>query len=273
MFGLAVITMAVSLLVPQVLAITGGKVDTDNNYSNVGALVMFPPGYEPFPGASGILIHPRVLLTAGHVTDFIEQHPDVLPFCRVSFGTDALDPSTWLEIETVITHPNYRPGGNCGHKNDVGIIILKTPVFDVPTEKLPDACFLDDLWAEGLLREPGHGGVPFKVVGYGSTLDWPPPVTGPRDGWRRFADSEYLALLPEWLHLLQNPATGNGGTGFGDSGGPVFWYAPDGTRVLVAVTSWGDPKLVAMNFYWRTDIPETLDFTNDVIAMVDAGLL
>jgi len=33
----------------------------------------------------------------------------------------------------------------------------------------------------------------------------------------------------------------------------------------VAVTSRGDPNCVATNIAWRTDIPETLDFIDQVI--------
>ncbi len=72
-------------------------------------------------------------------------------------------------------------------------------------------------------------------------------------------------MLPGWLHLLQNFSTGNDGVGYGDSGGPLFWIQPDGRRVMVGITSWGDPNCVAMNFYWRADIPATLDFINSVV--------
>ncbi len=252
-------------------AITGGQVDQNDTYANVGAFVPVPPdGSPPFVAFSGTLIHPRVLLTAGHCTDILVQNPSAIPLCRVSFGTYALDPTSWREIETVITHPNYTPltpNGNARPTlNDVGVVILKEPIYDVPLAKLPYAGLFDDLNRAGLLREPGQGGVPFRVVGYGSTLQRNPPVIGDLgDGWRRFADSEYLNVLPGWLLLQQNFSTGNGGTGYGDSGGPVFWIEPEGTRVVVGITSWGDVNCVAMNFYWRADIPATLDFINSVI--------
>ncbi|MBP7934262.1 MAG: trypsin-like serine protease [Phycisphaerae bacterium] len=255
-------------------AITGGEVDENNTYSNVGAVVWLPPdGSGPSVGCSGILIHPRVLLTAGHGTIFPEENPWVIPLSFVSFGTNALDPSTWHEVQTVITHPNYNPLAWNQSCNDVGVIILKRPVRirKVPLAKLPDEGFLDDLKTAGLLREPGQGGVPFIVAGYGSTGNWPPqppPEVVPVDGLRRFAHSDYLALSPGWLYTLMNPATGNGGTGYGDSGGPAFWVKPDGTLVLVALTGHGDPNLVAINVAWRVDLPETLDFIDWVINTV-----
>lgn len=269
----AVVGGAVALLLisaalgDRAWAITGGEVDQDNTYSNVGAVVGILPGSsEPMVAQSGILIHPRVLLTAGHGTLFMEQNPWTIPISRVSFDEYAFDPTTGHEVEAVITHPNYNPAVHASPaRNDVGVIILKEPVFSVPLANLPSVGYLDDLQKAKLLRQPGQGGMPFKVVGYGSTLLWPPPVNLDGDGWRRFADSDCLNVLPGWLLLLQNLAAGNGGTGYGDSGGPAFWIEPDGTRTVVAVTGWGDPNLVGMGFYWRVDIPETLDFIAQVI--------
>ncbi len=60
-----------------------------------------------------------------------------------------------------------------------------------------------------------------------------------------------------------------GGIEYRDSGGPAFWIQPDGTRVFVGLTSWGDFKLVATSFYWRVDLPETLDFIQQVIQRLE----
>jgi hypothetical protein len=264
--------VAWALFAQQALAITGGQVDEDNIYSNVGCL--FVPGDSEFPpwvSASGTLIHPRVLLTAGHVTAFFDEHYLAAPYFRVTFGNNINEPAAWYEIETWITHPDYRDiGMNNPKSNDVGVIILKQPVINVTPAQLPPyAGFLDDLKAWRLLREPGQGGAPLTVAGYGSTLDWPPPESIPGDGLRRFVQTECLGLTQSWLFTLMNPATGNGAGGYGDSGGPNFWVQPDGTLILVAITSRGDPNLVATNITWRADIPETLDFINQVLALVD----
>jgi secreted trypsin-like serine protease len=65
--------------------------------------------------------------------------------------------------------------------------------------------------------------------------------------------------------MSQNQATGDGGTCYGDSGGPAFWTEEDGTEILVGITSWGDANCVATGFNYRVDITETLDFIESVI--------
>jgi len=102
------------------------------------------------------------------------------------------------------------------------------------------------------------------VVGYGATLSWPPPVIS-YDPKRRKAESEYRALLKTWLRVSQNQATSDGGSCYGDSGGPVFWQDDNGDLILVGITSWGDAQCVSASFNYRTDIPETLDFIDGVV--------
>jgi hypothetical protein len=38
----------------------------------------------------------------------------------------------------------------------------------------------------------------------------------------------------------------------------------------VGVTSWGDAQCVSMGFYYRVDIPQTLDFIEAVEASLDS---
>jgi hypothetical protein len=150
------------------------------------------------------------------------------------------------------------------------VVILKKPVRHVPLAVLPAVGLLDELRAAGLLREPALGGTKFTVVGYGQTLDRSPPQLIDPDGLRRVAVSEYKALREGWLYLNQNFATGNGGTGWGDSGGPTFWKEPaTGKELLVALCSRGDPLCVANGVTWRVDTPEALDFIALVLAMTD----
>jgi hypothetical protein len=247
-------------------ASSGSQVDTNNIYPNAGCVVFVPPPElsPPFVYFSGTLIHPRVVLTAAHTATILVNIPAVIPNLRISFGANALEPRTWHEIETAFVHPNYNPiAYSSEQSHDVGLVILKEPIYNLPPAKLPSAGLLNELKKAMMLREPGQGGVPFLAAGYGSTLTWPPPVITGGDGWRRFVDSEYLQVLPAYLLLLANPATGNGGVLPGDSGGPTFWTEPDGTRVVVGVNS----MYCGLGTTWaaRVDVPEVLDFINSVI--------
>ena len=183
-------------------AIMGGQVDTNNTYSNVGTVVFAPEGAVPKPTFTGTLIHPRVFLTCSHTVVLLPQfHPD-LTNCYVSFAPDVRqrDASLESEIEALIPHPGYQLKWYPPNAGDVGVIILKKPIYGLRLAKLADVGFLDDLRAEGLLREPGQGGASFTVVGYGSTIDWPPPVVTPGDGARRPPPPDWC-----WRHI---PASG-----------------------------------------------------------------
>jgi len=81
----------------------------------------------------------------------------------------------------------------------------------------------------------------------------PPPKITYKD-YRQFAESEFQALLKAWLRMSQNRATGDGGTCYGDSGGPAFWTEPDESEILVGITSWGDVPCVPSAFNYRVDI-------------------
>ena len=247
--------------VAPALAITWGELDTE--HTNVGAMVIFHPIHEMlWQTCTGTLVHPRVFLTAGHCTEVMDAYGLGMDEVWVNFHLNALNEETLLEVEDVISHPDYY-WGPTSNPHDVGVLILAQPVEGITPANLPEEGFLDELRDAGELRE-GKEEADFVVVGYGGTLDWPPPEITYED-MRQYAESEYQALLNAWLRMSQNQATDDGGTCYGDSGGPAFWVEDDGTEILVGITSWGDAQCMSSAFNYRVDIPDTLDFIDDVI--------
>jgi hypothetical protein len=282
-----IITLSLTVLAFMVAprpaaAVTFGQLDSDNLFPNVGAVMAVKPRLDlpdqqvPVVGGSGTLIHPRVLLTAGHATDGLQLSLDLgrrtIDHFRVSFAPNAFDDSSWVEVESVVTHPNYRrtwPADGGINQVDIGLVILKEPV-DLPIATLAHEGLLDELKAAGALRTQGAP-ASFLLAGYGTTFDFPPPEIHPPDGLRRYVSSDFRTLLPDWLVTNAVPATGNGSSGFGDSGGPRFWVEPDGSQILSAVVTRGDPKLVSTEFASRIDTREALDFIHSLIAQVDGA--
>jgi hypothetical protein len=271
----------------QAQAITNGQLD-GNAHPNVGAGVflqsIFPPTPAPMVCGSGTLIHPRVLLTAGHGTALLEtvlgNGSFSLSDFRLSFGSNALDPASWRTVSNLRTHPDYHAeaqnesGRGAIPLPDVGVIIFPNPIQDISPAVLPPLGLLDALQAAGQLRA-GSDQAKFTVVGYGVELGDPVGhVPFPPDGLRRVTQSEFLNLHDRWLFLNQNPALGNGGGGDCDSGGPLFWVHPStGTEILVATTSRGDMVNRNQSVNYRIDTQEALSFLNDVIRRVTAGEL
>ena len=268
MFVLLTILFLLAVTVVPAAAITWGEPDTE--HGNVGAMVIFHPVHqEEWQTCSGTLVHPEVFLTAGHCTAYLEELMETyddftLGDIWVNFDQYALNKETELDVVEVITHPEYDDVSDPNNPYDVGALILARTVSDIELAELPYEGFLDDLKYDGSLRA-GPDGANFTVVGFGTILkSWPPPVIV-SEKYRLIAESEYVALVPAQLHLSQRAVFEEGGTCFGDSGGPVFWKEEDGTEILVGITSWGDAQCVATGFYYRVDIPETLDFIEDVI--------
>jgi hypothetical protein len=239
--------------------------DDGGDYPNVGMMGVFLNG-QPFFICSGTLIHPRVFLTAGHCTDnttLFEQFGEVT--IAVTFHYDAYSlEAEFLPVEDYFTHPDYNWGPR-SNPHDVGALILESSVENIDQAALPPhEGYLDQLKREGMLGR-GSTKAKFTVVGYGAILAWPPPLMINSDFKRRYAESEYRALLPAWLRLSQNHATDDEGTCFGDSGGPAFYTDSAGNRILVGTISWGDPNCISTGFNYRTDITETMEFIEDVI--------
>ncbi len=256
---LLLITFGAALLIapPRSRAITYGFVDTNGTYSNVGAfIVKSPTTGQIFPICSGTLIWPNVFLTAGHCTAFFTA--DLAPSgftAFVSLGgsipfgslTDASTPL--IPVDFVVTNPNFNQAQS--DSGDIGALVLGSIVTRVPLATLPACGLLDQLAAQNGLKNavftPVGYGFQNRVVGGGVPFfqDLNPIP-------RMFAFSSFNSLNGGYIRLSQNPSTGNGGTCFGDSGGPNF-LPVGGQQILAAITITGDAVCRSTNVDYRLD--------------------
>ena len=261
-------------------AITFGELD-NGRHPNVGTVMVKYPNIEPFQYNSGTLIAPNLFLTSGHgpsqVEFGIKSGWFSLSYLYVTFADDPYDESFWVPVLDVRTHPGYKPanydvateawadahGYGSINIEDVGVLILKEEVTDIEPAALPTVGILDELKRAGELKPETK----ILSVGYGTHETFPPPTVVEEPHNRELVFSEYRGINQRWLLLSMNVRLGNGGGGYGDSGGPKFWVDPlDGSEHLVAITSRGDPLCMAIDISYRIDTPEALNFIEAVRA-------
>jgi V8-like Glu-specific endopeptidase len=260
----AVILAASALCAVRVHAITYGAVDTTNAFGNTGAFIVKSPAGRIFPICSGTLIAADVFLTASHCTIFFEQ--DLAPAgytAAVSFDNplpfgDLTSRSTGLvTVTAVVTNPLYNQAQS--DSEDIAVLLVDPrQTRGIAPAVLPSAGLLDTLSAQNGLKN-----AVFTAVGYGLqnrvTGGGPPFFQDLNPVPRMYAFSSFNSLNGGYIRLSQNPATGNGGTCFGDSGGPNFLNV-NGTRTLVAITITGDSVCRSTNVDYRLDTPTARAF-------------
>lgn len=254
MFATVIVSTLFALMPTSASAITDGTPDADNDYPFVGLLAFRDADGDYLHRCSGTLLSPTIVLTASHCTDgtatahayFTYQVPD-------DFRTNPTG-----VVGAPHTHPQYNPNTLA---NDVAVVVLQAPGVPLATYPvLPTEGLLSDLKADHEIQDDT-----FVNVGYGLLNGSPPPnLVDNEDRW--WSASPYGGLTRNNLRLQSNHnATGQGGTCFGDSGGPHFW---EDTLVLVSVTSWGDAICRTLDMTQRTDIGSVLDWLADEFGVV-----
>ena len=241
---------------------------------------------------SGTLLNDHVVLTAGHCTyatgrggvsttanrgsgsggtdvwiSFSEA-PDfsILPPSS-SYGRDqnaqryrdwstALNASPDWHQATAFPHPQFDPDAFFLH--DAGVLELQELAPMSRYGALPEQGFLDQF------QTARRAGQTFTVVGYGLNKVRPNLEVG---GDTRFTGTVKLNTLNGLFGLPDgtaarfsnnNGTVHQGGTCFGDSGGPTFY---DRTNIVVTVTSFGiSPNCTGSDDEYRIDQPDDLAF-------------
>ena len=297
---LAVLATALVLGIAPAGAITNGVPD-NGAHPQVGQLFFYvPDDVDPRfsdPGAwfncSGTLISPTVVLTAGHCTFGVGLNGEPTTGAGGDSGNDVwvnfsdepnydgLPPSSayipdrnqeryedrveWLESQpewhrgTSYPHPTYNPAAF--FLFDAGVVILDEPVQVDEYGTLPGEGALDEVKKNDRLYTP---------VGYGLNASGPKTAEG---GDIRYQATVKLVNLNGVFGIPDGTAAKfsnnngkphQGGTCFGDSGGPIFIQ---GTLTIVAVTSFGiNSNCAGSGGGYRIDQADDLDWLANVLA-------
>jgi Trypsin len=242
----AAVFAAVLTLAGAALAITYGAPD-GNRHPNVGALLAPTPYSDgTWATCSGTLIAPTIFLTAAHCDQGVSR-------VAVTFDSSYVAPTgttywgTW-RADPAFTHAQSDP-------HDLAVVVLDKAVKGITPARLPAAGSLDGLKVE----------TKFTSVGYGAqsvTIDKGP--TFHYADIRYFATGSLNAVTSAWLRISMNPATGDGGTCYGDSGGPNFL---GDTNLLAATTITGDFMCRATNVTYRLDTADARSFLGQFVVL------
>jgi len=261
-----VVAASLTFIAPsRVKAIVYGFVDSTNNYQNTGAFIVKSPNTGKIsPICSGTLISPTVFLTASHCTIYFEQelapsgYTAYVSFDNpIPFGNQTSNQTNLIPVTHVVSNPNYSQAQS--DTGDIAVLLVDASnTQGIAPAQLPPAGLLDQLAAKNGLKS-----AVFTPVGYGVqdrvTGGGPPFFQDSNPIPRMYAHSGFNALNKTFLRESQNPATGNGGACYGDSGGPNF-LSYNGAPLLVAITITGDAVCRSTNVAYRTDTASARNF-------------
>ena len=232
------------------LAITNGGPD-GNGHPEVGAMLA-PHAYSDgtWETCTGTLISPTVFLTAAHCEGAARV--------AVTFDStyDAKTGTTYWG--TWHADPAYSKAQSDPH--DLAVIVLDQAVKGITPARLPKLGQLDSL----------AQGDPITSVGYGAQS----VTMGAGGATFHYADIRYVAvgsvnaITPSWIRASMNPSTGDGGTCYGDSGGPNFLGGGSTeTNIIAGTTITGDFVCRATNVDYRLDTPSARAFLGQFVPL------
>ena len=226
-------------------AITNGSPD-GNGHPNVGGLVAgkaYSDGTWTY--CSGTLVSPTVFVTAAHCYESERV--------RVTFDSAYVDGDKTY-AGTFHADPAYNQSTSDPH--DLAVVVLDDAVKRITPAQLPAANSLSGL----------SGSQKFTSVGYGAyeVTNGPGGHQYLYNDVRNVATGTLNTTTKAWLKISMNASHGDGGTCYGDSGGPNFLGT---TNILAATTITGDSVCGSTNVDYRLDTPAARAFLGQFVAL------
>lgn len=234
-------------------AITYGTPDGEGHPA-VGALVhtkAYADGTWSY--CTGTLISPTVFLTAAHCAESGQKTAMVSFSSRYRLGAG-------VYVGRYEADPLYT---DKAEDHDIAVVVFQTPIAGIRPVRLPAAGLLDRMRADGSLASST-----FTPVGYGSLL---PTGKDARElhytDTRRRTTISFEKLTGTWLRLSVDRDKKEGGTCFGDSGGPNFLGGPTSDLLVATSISGDDDACRAANLDYRLDTPAARKFLGKFVTL------
>jgi hypothetical protein len=212
---------------------------------------------------TGTLISETIFLTASHCFVGFDEVEFTVSFDEnLDVDLDGLvDAGVGRLAGTPTPHPLFASGG-ANETYDIAVFeFAPGATTGIEPAQLPSA---------GLLANKALRQATFTTVGYGTERDSKNGginsfLPGSR---RKVVEQTINSVNKAWVTFSMNPSTGNGGTCYGDSGGPHFLGEKgDADKTIVAITVTGDMYCRSTDKTYRLDTPNASVFLDQFVAL------